>query len=1282
MRRIHIYSKYIVFFIAAILIVPTFTSSAATATGVNFSVAPSQSIIVKPNGSDAQGGLDIRLTPEGKATNANRTPIDVVFVFDKSGSMNGEGKDDGKLPSAKNAMAEAVNYFSADPNKSDRFAFIPFANHVETENIVPFPKEETPTVSTVQKNLKLINSTIQGIKANESTNYTESFQEAASMLTSSNNNSQKYIILLTDGQSNVAVHNGQSTETELKPEFQKEVDKLAANNIKLYSVYFGNKNDVDMGYLQKMSETTGATAQQASTDAIPKILEDILQKMATSTISATVKINISDFGDKVKLAEGADATLDSSGNIIIKKDLLFPINQDMPGSIDVSLPLLFSSKGTYNFDQITLQYRNLDGVMQEKTTQTSITVEEDATATAPHIDFTVTPSQNVIVKPSGSDAQGSLDIRLTPKGKATNANRAPIDVAFVFDKSGSMDELGKDPGKFLSAKHALAEAVNYFSADPNKLDRFAFIPFSDDVESDSMIGFPVEATPPIGTVQTNLKNINLKAQGLYANGFTNYTQSFQRAASILTSSNTNSKKYIFFLTDGQPTVSSANEKIGNNYKNVTYINYINYYGVKKYNNEIKYISVNDAVANIKSHIQTEVNNLADNNIKLYSIGFGSKNDVDMGYLQKMSEITGVTAQQASTDTIAKIFEDISQKIATPAITATVKINISKFGGKVKLADGANATTDSIGNIMVKKDILFPINQDSTGTIDVSLPLTFNSTGTYDFDNITLQYRDLDGVLQEKTASTTITVKDDAPASFNNSMTLEKEVNELNNLVKTSNSTDKTNYFNVNYALKPTNLVSNTVSGQLKNLVIEQPIPDGVSIIQSTNVVEQIKDGKRYAVITLANNIINYSNGSFSPAEVTASIKCKVDYAVYNLTMPKANLKFTDTRFSGSNETSIPASSQAINMKVLLKEKNINKYEGDAAGIIEKRDIATNNKLVQTEMPNDYNLANKAIKDMEYKSGSNNQVIEITYYDDSKAYLYLVPDYDLIGKFTGNKYNSGDTTTESIDMKLSNKVAGSDVKYYYQIKNGNQTGNWTEFAPTDVISIMKTGLNEIKVKAVGGFANNVEVPKNITIQKIVQSITVQPNPINLTVGSTGNFTVTVEPTDATNNKLDISIADPTIASIVPEQNTLAANKAGTTELIVRSTEGSNLEVRVHVTVIDPYIALEKIKFSKPVYEITQSDDTITNYIAVKDLLTFIPSNATEKDLENVISNMPNRIEVVKIDGEYYLKGKELGFATVTATSEKQKNGSLPKDSTLFEVVKRSSGSAGNDGDGRW
>ncbi|WP_283108194.1 vWA domain-containing protein [Bacillus methanolicus] len=257
----------------------------------------------------------------------------------------------------------------------------------------------------------------------------------------------------------------------------------------------------------------------------------------------------------------------------------------------------------------------------------------------------------MIVKPKTGNAEGSLNIHLTPKGKATNADRKPIDVVFIFDKSGSMNELGKNPKKFQSAKDAMTEAINFFYENAGPNDRFAFIPFSSDVENDQVVYF----SPNNG--KESLSKINETVSKLSASGGTNYTQSFEKALEILEGGNNN--KYIIFMTDGEPTFSTVKEKmtykkkvqVGTEkkcflffcweepvyeYKTVTEdidVHYELYGQGSKMTSKVYYylngeqyyknMSVKDTLAAIRQHGLTMAEKLAEKNIKLYSIGFGN-----------------------------------------------------------------------------------------------------------------------------------------------------------------------------------------------------------------------------------------------------------------------------------------------------------------------------------------------------------------------------------------------------------------------------------------------------------------------------------------------------------------------------------------------------------------------------------------------------------------------------------------------------------------------------------
>lgn len=903
----------------------------------------------------------------------------------------------------------------------------------------------------------------------------------------------------------------------------------------------------------------------------------------------------------------------------------------------------------------------------------------------PSIDFSVKPSQNEIVKPQDSNAEGSLDIHLTPKGKATNANRDPIDVIFIFDKSGSM----KDSGKLQSAKNAMTEAVSFFKENAGPNDNFAFIPFGSDVES--IVNFwPVD-------VQKGLDEIKKKANSLTANGGTNYTQSFEKALALFKGSNNN--KYILFMTDGEPTFSQNKEVLTFNCtycgwggKTVTEEVLVNYelYGNRpnyskqvyfKYNGATynKNINLNDTIKAIRQHGENRAQLLAGQNIKLYSIGFGNNKDVDMEYLRKLSEYTGVTARQASQENISTIFREIAEDMDTPSITGDIEVDLGKFNGKVKLLDGSGAALNG-NKASMKFNFKFPINQDVTQPIDLTLPLSFSEIGTYSFDNIIMNYRDLNGKLVSKNhGPVTIEVKADAPPSFRGEMSLEGMINTPDNLIKVSGSTEKSNEFEVNYTLNPFGLVDNKVNGKISGIKIIQPLPDGISLIPSTGVsVITTSDGKNAAQIDIPDTI-KYSSGKFNPKQLTAKLQLKGEWALNNVKMPLAIVQYNDSRF-GDYSSTIPASNQAINLKVRLKELMNKAYDGEASGIISKVDLNQNGaKLAQTEFPNDYGLKNKAIKDMAFSSSeAKNIAIDVTYFDHDKATIYLQPDFEMIGSKTGVKYKDGDKALESVNIKLSKVVAGKGVKYFYSIKNEHQNVDWTEFKSTQSIEVSTSGLNTIKLKAVGGFAlDNIEITKTFKIERPIEKITVNPNPIEVEVEKTKPFEIVIKPLDATNKKLDISVEDKAKAELI-DGKTILGKVDGETYLVVKTTDGSKIEVRVKIIVKDPYIVLKEIKFKKPVYKIGKDEK-----LAVKDLLIFNPIKATKKELDNVISTMPDKAEVVKIGDEWYIIGKEIGYSTITVAAEEQKDKTQPTTSALFEIVNNDEGGeVGPPGGGRW
>ncbi|WP_282155393.1 VWA domain-containing protein [Cytobacillus gottheilii] len=937
-----------------------------------------------------------------------------------------------------------------------------------------------------------------------------------------------------------------------------------------------------------------------------------------------------------------------------------------------------------------------------------------AAADPPSVNFSAKASQEIIVKPQNADAIGGLDLHLMPKGMATNPERDPIDLIFIFDKSGSMNESGRNPKKFQDAKDAIEEAVKYFKEHGQPGDRFGLVPFDTKV-SDRVVYFS------FNDFISNLNKIEDTVNTLSASGGTNYTQSFEKALEMLGGQTNGAEKpaenqYVIFMTDGEPTFSNYKEAItyqkqvqvgtredcflfwcstvpvyekktvtenvlvyheiytdtrtGRDFSEVYYYLNGNRYTINQ--------DVNETKRRIKQHGINMAQSLAQKDIKLYSIGFGNDSEVDMDYLRKLSSVTGVTARQASQGNISEVFRAISGEIDTPSISGEITVDLNKFNGKVKLQDGANATITN-GIATIKFDLKYPLNQSAPQPIDFSLPLSFTQAGDYVFDNIKLSYRDIDGkaVAPITHAPVKISVKDDAAPSMVGEMSLKGVINNPDNLIKFSGSNERTNEFKVNYSLSPNGLFNNQVKGNLSNIQIVQPLPSGVSLIPSEGVkLITGQDGRPAAQITLGQSI-NYASGVFSPNSLAASLNLKGDWALNNVKMPTAYVTYKDSRF-GEQQASIAPANQFINLKVRLNEMGGKAYDGYASGLINKVDLNNNNTVVaQTEFPNDYGLKPKPIKDMEFV-GDKNTAIKVTYSDNEEVIIYLTPDFEMTGQDSGVVYKDGDVTSEKVNVDVTQLVAGKGVKYYYSIENPNGNIGWTEFDPSKSIVIDDIGKNTIRIKAEGGFAFNTPVEKDITLQVPVESIHVTPNPLELEVDEVKSFTVNISPLNASNKDLDIYIEDQNIAEYKGDMR-IIGKAEGETYLVVKAKDGSGITVRVPVIVKDAYIGLKEIKFIKSVFKIEEGEE-----IALSDVLIFNPNNATDKDIESLLSTLPDKVSVRKEGSEWYIIGEEVGYSTVTAEAEKQRDQSKPKASALFEVGPEGADhdSGGSNGAGRW
>ncbi len=184
-------------FLVSLLVIQFIPLNKASATvnglSINATVNGKQSLEIGDDGT-VTTNVSFDLEPKGTATSNERKPMDVVIVFDKSGSMAevvSGGKT--KLQLAKEAVEQAMNTFKKNSkNNQDRYGIVAFDSGVNSSY----------TISTLQTNPDTITNKIKNVPAEGGTNYTEALKIAENILLNSTNRSARdqYIIFMTDGQ--------------------------------------------------------------------------------------------------------------------------------------------------------------------------------------------------------------------------------------------------------------------------------------------------------------------------------------------------------------------------------------------------------------------------------------------------------------------------------------------------------------------------------------------------------------------------------------------------------------------------------------------------------------------------------------------------------------------------------------------------------------------------------------------------------------------------------------------------------------------------------------------------------------------------------------------------------------------------------------------------------------------------------------------------------------------------------------------------------------------------
>ncbi len=178
------------------------------------------------------GFFMLLIAPKYETTGDDVIEKDLIFVLDKSGSMQGE-----KIEQAKNALKFCIKSLK----EKDRFSIISFSTDVDELDKALIPASK----ANIDKAEKYINK----IEAVGGTNIDEALQTA--LKKQPNANRPMMILFLTDGLPTVG-------EKDIN-KILKNVDKSKSKNLRIFA--FGVGNDVNTHFLDNLAEENGGVSQ-------------------------------------------------------------------------------------------------------------------------------------------------------------------------------------------------------------------------------------------------------------------------------------------------------------------------------------------------------------------------------------------------------------------------------------------------------------------------------------------------------------------------------------------------------------------------------------------------------------------------------------------------------------------------------------------------------------------------------------------------------------------------------------------------------------------------------------------------------------------------------------------------------------------------------------------------------------------------------------------------------------------------------------------------------------
>lgn len=919
--------------------------------------------------------------------------------------------------------------------------------------------------------------------------------------------------------------------------------------------------------------------------------------------------------------------------------------------------------------------------------------------------------KELILQKEGSQniARTSLNFEVMRNGMLTENPRKPLDVVFVFDRSGSMKEkIDSSTTRLDRAIQSMKTAAAVFETaniKRDQKDRYGLVLFNDEVESKFVNGS--ELTTDFSKLLTSINNIQ-------AVDGTNYNDALLKAEEILKKNKDASRdQLIIFLTDGEPTILNTYDMPEGKYAEAeveryrcgffnlfwcTRVNYGKDYPYENLKNHkedtITNFSVytdnssgiskqtfkfNNKTLGFKDHAKVYIENhtektaakIKQGQISIYPVGFGEANK---SYLDKLASVnpSGLPMTKVATgDNLNQIFEELIKDIDTP--------KLEKVQLEVKLPSGVNAVNAEGVRVESGKAIVTPplgsvkyeVGQ-APGLVQFPhLPVSFTNEGVYDFE-VKLKYHDIFG--EEKTVlypkKVTVTVQKHIAPTFELKMGYETNALVSNNIIKLqkSNIIEETHdKMNLIYTLNPMASLPIGNNGSLKEIVLKQVVPAGLKASLNGNMTEVVlEDGS--SIVSIPIQKIYYESKStgmvFSNNEVKLSLEIKGEYGLRGQPIPSPTVEFKDSGMQNENRSATVTTrfSELVDFTVKLTDidmKAHEEYRGNNIGTIGKYIKSSDQLIAITSLKGqDNNQIQIPIKAMEFGESKNS--IIITYKDDITSTLWLKPSISVKLKDSNEilpkEPNGNYELKQQAFVVFDSIVPGEGSVYEVQSKRPGQSrySDWTTINPVQYqYEVNETGVTKLNVKASGGFVRGA-YEEEFTINYSEFDLSYEKE---MYVGTSQLIKVLGFLTGLV---MEWSSSDASVASVDKNTGEVTAKKAGDVTITSR-IKGLTLKREAKINVID--FPSYSLVFQKPFYKI-KVDQPLNLFGHVH----YTPNHLNGKKKVEVIweSSDPS---IFMIDQDGKGKGVANGIVVVTVTS--MENPEI-KASTIVKV-----GDGGND-----